>query len=136
MSKSLFSVLILLLPYTILASPHSTEDFDEPITSFPGETIYTLKVPTLEENNFDNLLSFGHYQKSCPQFESILNRKVQEWIHKDYTLAASLLRLHFHDCSIRVIKLVTIYSSLPMCLVLILCKVCSFTQLGYIHAGM
>nr|AFK40503.1 unknown [Lotus japonicus] len=101
MSNSLFSLLILLLPCTILASPHSPEDFDEPITSFPGETIYTLKVPTLEENNFDNLLSFGHYQKSCPQFESILNGKVQEWIHKDYTLAASLLRLHFHDCSIR-----------------------------------
>ncbi|KAJ1399978.1 Plant peroxidase, partial [Sesbania bispinosa] len=49
----------------------------------------------------DDLLSFGYYHKTCPQFESILNRKVHEWIKKDYTLAASLLRLHFHDCSVR-----------------------------------
>ncbi|KAK7359564.1 hypothetical protein VNO77_01525 [Canavalia gladiata] len=90
MSNSLFSLLILLLLYTISASSHPPED-----------TIYTLKVSTLEETNLDNLLSFAYYHKSCPQFESILNSKVNEWIKKDYTLAASLLRLHFHDCSVR-----------------------------------
>ncbi|KAK7319212.1 hypothetical protein RJT34_03930 [Clitoria ternatea] len=89
MSNSPFSLLILLF-YTIFVSAHPPED-----------TIYTLRVPTLEETSFDNLLSFGYYHKSCPLFESILHRKVKEWIQKDYTLAASLLRLHFHDCSVR-----------------------------------
>ncbi|XVE99145.1 hypothetical protein REPUB_Repub03eG0172000 [Reevesia pubescens] len=32
--------------------------------------------------------------------EEIINRKVKEWIAKDHTLAASLLRLHFHDCAV------------------------------------
>ncbi|XVE95706.1 hypothetical protein REPUB_Repub02eG0122500 [Reevesia pubescens] len=32
--------------------------------------------------------------------EEIINRKVKEWIEKDRTLVASLLRLHFHDCAV------------------------------------
>ncbi|KAK6916946.1 hem peroxidase [Dillenia turbinata] len=46
-------------------------------------------------------LSFSYYQQSCPQAESIIYNKVKEWIDKDYTLAPSLIRLHFHDCSVR-----------------------------------
>ncbi|KAI6690763.1 hypothetical protein NL676_027591 [Syzygium grande] len=46
-------------------------------------------------------LSFQYYQQSCPQFEAIVGRKVNEWIAKDYTLAPALMRLHFHDCIVR-----------------------------------
>lgn len=95
MSNSYLQLLLVLVIYiisAISAQPH--ENYDD--------SVFTLQVPTLEETNLDNLLSFGYYHKSCPQFESILQNKVKEWIKKDYTLAASLLRLHFHDCSVRV----------------------------------
>ncbi|XP_015581446.2 peroxidase 7 [Ricinus communis] len=63
----------------------------------------SLTIPTLLDNlpSADDLLSFVHYHQSCPQAESIINRKVNEWFKKDYSLAASLLRLHFHDCAVR-----------------------------------
>jgi len=47
-------------------------------------------------------LTLDHYARTCPNFEAIVHKKVKDWIAKDYTLAASLIRLHFHDCAIRV----------------------------------
>ncbi|MED6110886.1 hypothetical protein PIB30_047033, partial [Stylosanthes scabra] len=98
-NHSFFSLLILLLLFTISAS----SAHDEPFTSTSGDTnnVYTLKVSTLENTNLDNLLSFAYYQKTCPHFESILHNKLKQWIQNDYTLAAALMRLHFHDCSVR-----------------------------------
>ncbi|CAJ2637621.1 unnamed protein product [Trifolium pratense] len=95
MSNSYLQLLLLLVLYIISANSA------QPYEGNYGEAVFTLQVPTLEENNLDNLLSFGYYHKSCPQFEYILHNKVKEWIKKDDTLAASLLRLHFHDCSVR-----------------------------------
>lgn len=97
MSNSYLRFLLLLAIYII--SANSTQPYVE---NYDNNAEFTLQVPTLDETNLDNLLSFGYYRKSCPQFESILESKVKEWIKEDYTLAASLLRLHFHDCSIRV----------------------------------
>ncbi|KAK7329392.1 hypothetical protein VNO77_23558 [Canavalia gladiata] len=94
MSNSSLPLLLLLLLYIISASAQHYENSDD-------NNVFTLQVPTLDEAILDNLLSFGYYRKNCPQFESILHNKVKEWIQKDYTLAASLLRLHFHDCSVR-----------------------------------
>lgn len=51
-----------------------------------------------------DVLSLSYYEKSCPNVEAIIHKKVNAWIEKDYTLAASLIRLHFHDCAIRVSK--------------------------------
>ncbi|XXG82661.1 hypothetical protein AAC387_Pa10g0561 [Persea americana] len=48
-----------------------------------------------------DVLSLSYYEKSCPNVEAIIHKKVNAWIEKDYTLAASLIRLHFHDCAIR-----------------------------------
>ncbi|GAU36831.1 hypothetical protein TSUD_320700 [Trifolium subterraneum] len=95
MSNSYLQLLLLLVLYIISANSA------QPYEGNYGEAVFTLQVPTLEETNLDNLLSFGYYHKSCPQFESTLHNKVKEWIKKDETLAASLLRLHFHDCSVR-----------------------------------
>lgn len=50
------------------------------------------------------LLSFSHYMKTCPQAEGIIQQKVGDWLQKDFTLAASIIRLHFHDCVLRVSK--------------------------------
>lgn len=65
-------------------------------------------------------LDTDYYRKTCPKAEEIISKKVKHWISKDYTLGASLLRLHFHDCAIRVrdshtiSKLVlNIFSSIP-----------------------
>jgi len=104
MSDSFLSLLILLVLYIFSASAQPYEDYDDKssLYSTKSDTVFSLEVPTLDETTFDNLLSFGYYRKTCPQFESILHNKVKEWILKDYTLAASLMRLHFHDCSVRV----------------------------------
>ncbi|KAF7840265.1 peroxidase 7-like [Senna tora] len=104
-------LLILIVHCLSTATAKSGENYDQSYddddddkqygSSSPGDTIFTLQVPKLDENTLDNLLSFGYYRKSCPQFESILHRKVKEWIQKDTSLGASLLRLHFHDCAVR-----------------------------------
>lgn len=70
----------------------------------PGEANGVLKIHTLSETTsaFEDCLSFSYYQQKCPDAEAIINRKLKEWFQKDYTLAASLIRLHFHDCAVRV----------------------------------
>ncbi|XP_065861796.1 peroxidase 7 [Euphorbia lathyris] len=64
-----------------------------------------LTIPNLlnklGSTSSDELLSFGYYHETCPQAEAIISRKVKQWVHKDSTVAASLLRLHFHDCAVR-----------------------------------
>lgn len=47
-------------------------------------------------------LSLSYYLNSCPEAEGIIQQKVGAWIQKDSTLAASIIRLHFHDCAVRV----------------------------------
>lgn len=44
------------------------------------------------------VLEFNIYQNSCPDAESIIFSQVQNAISQDPRMAASLLRLHFHDC--------------------------------------
>ncbi|KAG5237338.1 hypothetical protein OIU76_012110 [Salix suchowensis] len=48
-----------------------------------------------------DFLSLSYYHKTCPAAEEIINQKMTAWFRKDYTLAASIIRLHFHDCAIR-----------------------------------
>ncbi|PON42878.1 Peroxidase [Parasponia andersonii] len=83
-------------------SPH--DDHDQIL-----EGVFTLTVPTFlseyhakkpsEDDHYS--LSSYHYYQSCPEFEYIVSSKVKEWVGKDKTLAAALLRLHFHDCAVR-----------------------------------
>ena len=42
------------------------------------------------------------YKRSCPSAESTVEKVVKKYIQKDQTLAAPLLRMHFHDCFVRV----------------------------------
>ncbi|XP_051125924.1 peroxidase 7-like [Andrographis paniculata] len=46
-------------------------------------------------------LKTTYYQKSCPNLESIIHRRISYWVKRDYTLAAAIIRLHFHDCAVR-----------------------------------
>lgn len=49
-----------------------------------------------------NSLSYNYYEKTCPHAESIIAFAVKTATLKDKTVPAALLRLHFHDCFIRV----------------------------------
>jgi peroxidase len=47
-------------------------------------------------------LSEGYYSKTCPNVEAIVREEVQKIIAVAPSLAGPLLRLHFHDCFVRV----------------------------------
>ncbi|KAK6931974.1 hem peroxidase [Dillenia turbinata] len=72
-------------------------NLNEQLVPVEGVPVHQLSHSFPEQD----YLSFGYYQQSCSPAESIIHNKVKEWSDKDYTLAPSLIRLHFHDCSIR-----------------------------------
>lgn len=49
-----------------------------------------------------NALSSNYYEKTCPQAEYAVTQVVKKASMRDKTVPAALLRMHFHDCFIRV----------------------------------
>lgn len=47
-------------------------------------------------------LQLGFYAKSCPKAEKIVFDYVHNHIHNAPSLAAAFIRMHFHDCFVRV----------------------------------
>ncbi|RZC49093.1 hypothetical protein C5167_017523 [Papaver somniferum] len=45
-------------------------------------------------------LNPNFYEQSCPKAEEIVRSVVEKAVQKETRMAASLLRLHFHDCSV------------------------------------
>ncbi|KAF8032777.1 hypothetical protein BT93_D1617 [Corymbia citriodora subsp. variegata] len=43
-------------------------------------------------------LVLGYYQENCPLLEEIVRHSMERAVYRDPRMAASLLRLHFHDC--------------------------------------
>ena len=54
-----------------------------------------------------NGLSKNYYMKSCPMADFIVKNSVNAALRADPTLAAALIRMHFHDCFIQVFHLST-----------------------------
>ncbi|KAM5580693.1 peroxidase 27 [Rosa sericea] len=46
-------------------------------------------------------LQVGFYRKTCPNLEAIVHATTYNYISRAPTLAAPLLRMHFHDCFVR-----------------------------------
>ncbi|KAJ7949030.1 Peroxidase [Quillaja saponaria] len=68
-------------------------------TSTFGSLAKPLNLP--KKLPAEAFLSFDHYHKTCPDAESIISQKVAAWVKKDPTLAPAIIRLHFHDCTVR-----------------------------------
>ena len=47
-------------------------------------------------------LSLALYDESCPEAEAAVTAAVRQAMANDRTVAAGLLRMHFHDCFVRV----------------------------------
>ncbi|WCJ33278.1 Peroxidase superfamily protein [Euphorbia peplus] len=96
------ALLILLLAFQLISASSATEYGANNLEENNNENVL-LTIPNLLDKlgSADDLLSFGYYHESCPEAESIISRKVKEWVEKDSTIAPSLLRLHFHDCAVR-----------------------------------
>ncbi|KAJ4846732.1 Peroxidase 40 [Turnera subulata] len=58
----------------------------------------TLNETCIDDIGIGIVLEFNIYQESCPDAEAIIFSSVQTAISEDPRMAASLLRLHFHDC--------------------------------------
>lgn len=47
-------------------------------------------------------LTVNFYNRTCPNLASIVNQTTASFISRAAPLAAALLRMHFHDCFVRV----------------------------------
>ncbi|XP_071724492.1 peroxidase 20 [Rutidosis leptorrhynchoides] len=57
-----------------------------------------LREISSEEEEEEEPLFLDYYKETCPLAEEIVRRQVEIAVVKDPRMAASLLRLHFHDC--------------------------------------
>ena len=71
-----------------------------------------ITVFAIQEACHGEPLTQDYYKDSCANVEDIV-RKVITWkyVAQDLTLATPLLRLHFHDCFVRVIHAFFFYNS-------------------------
>lgn len=59
-----------------------------------------LLISQVQETRAQFLVGF--YARTCPQAETIISNTVNAAIKNDVTLAASILRMVFHDCFVQV----------------------------------
>ncbi|XP_074267678.1 peroxidase 72-like [Silene latifolia] len=55
----------------------------------------------IASKNYNGYLNPQYYDRSCPHVQHIVSSVVSKAVAKDPRMAASLLRLHFHDCFVK-----------------------------------
>ncbi|XP_020263212.1 LOW QUALITY PROTEIN: peroxidase 47-like [Asparagus officinalis] len=68
------------------------------ITLYILELLLAVQVLIVSVNPGANALSMDYYMMRCPFAEMIIKNTVNQALSNDPTLAAGLLRMHFHDC--------------------------------------
>ncbi|KAL9227983.1 hypothetical protein vseg_003611 [Gypsophila vaccaria] len=63
--------------------------------------LFAVSALSLISSAFAHDLKYNYYDNNCEDFEDIVARMMKKAFDKDYTIAASILRLHFHDCAVR-----------------------------------
>lgn len=61
-----------------------------------------LVVVHMSVGRLEAQLQVGFYARSCPSVESVVREEVARAFRGNRGLAAGLVRLHFHDCFVRV----------------------------------
>ncbi|KAB2053936.1 hypothetical protein ERO13_A12G210200v2 [Gossypium hirsutum] len=60
--------------------------------------VFVLNMVRITLSVENEVLYLDYYKETCPLAEEIVSRNVEIAVLKDPRMAASLLRLHFHDC--------------------------------------
>ena len=91
--------------------------------------IQALSAPNYNYNyqKAYNELSYDFYDKSCPRLPSIIRYRVWAAVQNDSRIAASLLRLQFHDCIVDVCK---VHLYVLMVIMMMMKLFCSRVVLG------
>ncbi|KAG1328230.1 peroxidase 47 [Cocos nucifera] len=71
------------------------------IASYVVKLLMLIEVLTSGARLGVDALSMGYYAMSCPLAEPMVRDVVNQALRQDPTLAAGLLRMHFHDCFIQ-----------------------------------
>jgi peroxidase len=64
--------------------------------------LVTLLIAAAWLHHSAGALRVGYYDSTCNSAESIVRGAVRSAVSSDRTIAASLVRLHFHDCFVQV----------------------------------
>ena len=64
--------------------------------------LVTLLIAAAWLHHSVGALTVGYYDRTCNSAESIVRGAVRSAVSSDRTIAASLVRLHFHDCFVQV----------------------------------
>jgi peroxidase len=74
--------------------------------NFLGVILLVEIIVVMSGHSFGaNSLSMNYYLTTCPFAEQIVRYTVFRALQADPTLAAGLVRMHFHDCFVQVLSL-------------------------------